>query len=81
MAQNKLKLRKVNQERAFAYDLKQEFKKQANDILLIPSLTESIRKEISQEKKELIVQKKQTKSIEQERQRIERLKDRDFFAY
>ena len=34
-----------------AYDLKQEFKKQANDILLIPSLAKSIRQEIIKEKK------------------------------
>ena len=49
--------------------------------MLIPSLTESIRREISQEKKELIDEKKRSKSIEQERQRIERLKEKDLFAY
>ena len=63
------------------YDLKQEFKKQARDILNIDALREQVVRDLSAERMEVVKEQQRAKSVEKEKQRIEKLKDVDEYAY
>ena len=64
-----------------AYDLKQEFKKQASEILRIEPLREEIVRAYSKEREAAAKEQQQTKSIERAKKKVEELRDADVEAY
>ena len=64
-----------------AYDLKQEFKKQASEILRIEPLREEIVRAYSKEREAAAKEQQQTKSIERAKKKVEELRDADVVAY
>lgn len=81
LATNQRRFRRKSEERQLAYDLKQEFKKQASEILRIEPLREQIVRAFSEEKEAAIKEQQRTKSVERERKRIRELRDVDAAAY